>query len=141
MSVTGQLGDHQARCLAHLISLRLLAQTEPGALLPRRVVVEVARATGAVVAEAEAAGQAVLTAGPGGPHRGDGTFLRVRLDRLAVAADDAVAAARAGDAAELRRHLRRFDTLTAAIWTVQDALYRAHPVPRAGPFVRRLEEV
>jgi hypothetical protein len=122
MSVTDQLGDHQARCLAHLISLRMLAQTEPGALLPRRVVVEIARATGAVVAEAEASGQAVLAAGPDEPHRGDAIFLRVRLDRLAAAAEEAVAAARAGDSADLRRHLRRFDTLTAAIWTVQDAL-------------------
>jgi nucleotide-binding universal stress UspA family protein len=43
------------------------------------------------------------------PHRGDGTFLRVRLDRLAAAAEDAIAAARAGDSADLRRHLRRFD--------------------------------
>ncbi|HEV2255255.1 MAG TPA: hypothetical protein VGS06_18900 [Streptosporangiaceae bacterium] len=129
MSVTDQLADHQARCLVHLISLRMLAHSEPGAPLPRRVVVEIARATGVVVAEAEAAGQAVLTAGPGDPHRGDGTFLRVRLDRLAAAAEDAVAAARAGDSAELRRHLRRFDTLTTAIWTVQDALYGALPVP------------
>jgi hypothetical protein len=129
MSVTDQLQDHQARCLAHLICLRMLAQTEPGALLPRRVVVEIARATGAVVAEAEAAGQAVLTAGLS-YHRGDGTFLRVRLDRLAAAAEDTVAAARAGSAADLRRHLRRFDTLTTAIWTVQDALSGAHPVPR-----------
>src|ERR1700688_1219551 len=87
MSVTDQLGDHQARCLAHLISLRILAHTEPGALLPRRAVVEIARTTGAVVAEAEAAGQAALTAGPGDPHRRDGTFLRVRLDRLAAAAE------------------------------------------------------
>ncbi len=63
MSVTEQIQDHQAHCLTHLISLRMLAQTEPGALLPRWVVVEIARATGAVVAEAEAAGQAVLTAG------------------------------------------------------------------------------
>lgn len=130
MSVTEQLQDHQARCLTHLISLRMLVQTEPGALLPRRIVVEIARATGAIVAEAEAAGQAVLTAGLSGYHRGYGTFLRVRLDRLAAAAGDTVAAARAGDSAELRRHLRRFDTLTAAIWTVQDALYGAHPVPR-----------
>ena len=128
MSVTDQLWDHRARCLAHLTSLRMLAHSEPGALLPRRAVIEIARATGAVVAEAEAAGQAVLTAGPGDPHRGDGTFLRVRLDRLAASADDAVAAARAGDSAGLRRHLRRFDTLTAAIWTVQDALTRGtHP--------------
>ena len=129
MSVTEQIQDHQAHCLTHLISLRMLAQTEPGALLPRWVVVEIARATGAIVAETEAAGQAVLTAGLSGYHRGDGTFLRVRLDRLAVAAGDTVAAARAGDSAELRRHLRRFETLTAAIWTVQDALYGAHPVP------------
>jgi hypothetical protein len=92
-------------------------------------VVEIARATGAVVAEAEAAGQAVLTAGLS-YHRGDGTFLRVRLDRLAAAAGDTVAAARAGNAADLRRHLRRFDTLTTAIWTVQDALSGEHPVPR-----------
>ena len=75
MSVTEQIQDHQARCLGHLISLRMLAQTEPGTLLPRRVVVEIARATGAVVAEAE----------------------------------DAVAAARAGDAADLRRRPRRFE--------------------------------
>jgi predicted lipid-binding transport protein (Tim44 family) len=129
MSVTEQIEDHQARCLTQLISLRMLAQTEPGALLPRRVVLEIARATGAVVAEAEAGGQAVLAAAADEPQRGDGTFLRVRLDRLAAAAEDAVAAARAGDSAELRRHLRRFDTLTAAIWTVQDALYGAHPVP------------
>lgn len=130
MSVTEQIQDRQARCLGHLISLRMLAQTEPGTLLPRRVVVEIARATGAVVAEAEAAGQAVLTAALSSYHRGDGAFLRVRLDRLAAAAEDAVAAARAGDAADLRRHLRRFDTLTTAIWTVQDALSVAHPVPR-----------
>ena len=52
--------------------------------------------------------------------------------RLAAAADDAAAAARAGGAAELRRHLRRFDTLTAAIWTVQDALSVTHPVPGPG---------
>jgi hypothetical protein len=128
MSVTEQIQDHQARCLTHLIILRMLAQTEPGALIPRRVVVEIARATGAVVAEAKAGGQAVLAAAADEHHRGHGTFLRVRLDRLAAAAEDAVAAARAGDSADLRRHLHRFDTLTAAIWTVQDSLSGTHPV-------------
>jgi len=124
MSVADQIQDHQARCLAPLISLRMLAQGEAGEPLPRWAVVEVAQATRAVLAEAEAASRAVLTAADGGSHhRGDGTFLRVRLDRLAAAADQAIIAARAGDFGEMRRHLRRFDTLTSAIWTVEAAVY------------------
>lgn len=130
MSVTEQMQDHQADCLTYLIRLRMLAQTEPGALLPRRVVAEITQATGAVVAEAEAAGQAVLTAGLS-YRRGNGTFLRVRLDRLAAAAEDAISAARAGDCGEMRRHLHRFDTLTSAIWTVQDSLYGSRRVSAA----------
>jgi hypothetical protein len=39
----------------------MLAQAEAGAPLPRWVVVELAQATGTVLAEAEAAGRAVLT--------------------------------------------------------------------------------
>jgi hypothetical protein len=124
MSVTDQIRDHEARCLASVISLRMLAQGEAGVPLPRWVVAEVAEATSAVLAEAEAAGHAALTAvGVNSDHPGAGTFLRVRLDRLAVAATDAIAAARAGDYGEMRRHLHRFDRLTAAIWTVQDAVY------------------
>jgi hypothetical protein len=124
MSVADQIRDHEARCLASLISLRMLAQGEAGAPLPRWVVVEVAQATSAVLAEAEAAGRAALAAvGVDSDHPGDGTFLRVRLDRLAVAATNAIAAAGAGDVGEMRRHLRRFDALTSAIWTVQDAVY------------------
>ncbi len=127
MSVANQIKDHQARCLASLISLRMLAQGEAGLPLPRWVVVEVAQATSAVLAEAEAAGRAALTAVGVNSDR-PGTFLRVRLDRLAAAADDAIAAARAGDSGEMRRHLRRFDTLTSAIWTVQDAVYGSRRV-------------
>jgi hypothetical protein len=133
MSVADQIHDHQARCVAPLISLRMLAQGEAGAALPRWVVVEIAQATGTVLAEAAAAGRAALAAaGVSGDHPGDGTFLRVRLDRLAAAADDAIAAARAGDSGEMRRLLRRFDTLTSAIWTVQDSLYASRRVS-AGP--------
>jgi hypothetical protein len=124
MSVADQIHDHQARCVAALISLRMLAQGEAGLPLPRWVVVEVAQATGTVLAEAEAASRAVLTAvGVMGDCPGDGIFLRVRLDRLAAAANDAMTAARAGESGDMRRHLRRFDALTAAIWTVQDAVY------------------
>ena len=105
MSLADQIHDHQARCLAHLISLRMLARDEPGTPPARRVVAEVARATSAILAEAEAAGRAALAAAGGGPNRGAETFLRVRLDRLAAAAQDAIAAAQAGTSAELRQHL------------------------------------
>ncbi len=50
MSVADQIQDHQTRCLASLISLRMLAQGEAGTPLPRWVVVEVAQATGTVLA-------------------------------------------------------------------------------------------
>ncbi len=124
MSVTELIEDHQARCAAPLISLRMLAQSEAGEPVPRRVVVEIAQATRAVLAEAEAAGRdALAAAGASRDHPGGRTFLQVRLDRLAVAANDAIAAARAGNSAEMSRDLRRFDALTAAIWTVQDAVY------------------
>jgi hypothetical protein len=123
MSVADQIQEHQVRCVAPLITLRMLAQGEAGEPLPRWGVVEVARAVGTVLAEAEAAGRAALAVGVRNGHPGDGTFLRVRLDRLAAAAEDAITAARVGNSAEMRRHLRRFDTLTAAIWTVQDAVY------------------
>ena len=132
MSTADPIQEHQARCLAPLISLRMLAQGEAGVPLPRWVVVEVAQATNTVLAEIEAAGRAVLTAaGAGSGHPGDGTFLRVRLDRLATAASDAIAAARAGDFGEMRRHLCRFDVLTSAIWTVQDAVYGSRRVSAA----------
>ena len=129
MSVADQIRDHQARCLAPLIILRMLAQGEAGTPLPRWVVVEVAEATKTVLAEAEAAGQAVLTAaGVRRDHPRDERFLRVRLDRLAAAASDAITAARTGDSGEMRRHLRRFDALTSAIWAVQDAVYGSQQV-------------
>jgi hypothetical protein len=133
MSVADQIYDHQARCLASLISLRMLAQGEAGAPLPRWAAVEVAQATATVLAEAEAAGRAALTAASASrDHPQDETFLRVRLDRLAAAADDAIRAARAGDSGEMRRYLRKFEALTSAIWMVQDSVYGSRRVS-AGP--------
>jgi hypothetical protein len=132
MSVADQIHDHQARCLAPLISLRMLAEGEAGTPLPRWAVVEVAQATGAVLAEAEAAGRAVLSAVSASiGHPRDETFLRVRLDRLAVAATAAITAARAGDSTEMRVHLRRFESLTSAIWAVQDAVFGSRQVSSA----------
>lgn len=128
MSVASQIHDHQERCLVPLISLRMLAQGDAGSPLPRWAVVEVAQATSTVLAEAEAAGHVMLTAvGAPGDHPEAVTFLQVRLDRLATAADDAITAAREGDTGAMRRHLRRFDALTSAIWTVQDAVYGVAP--------------
>ena len=79
---------------------------------------KVAEATDAILAEAEAAGRETRAVGGDGPD--PGIFLAVRLSRLAVAAGEAVAAAGAGDFTQLRRHLRRFEALTSAIWTVQE---------------------
>jgi hypothetical protein len=122
MDVTDQLEDHQARCFPHLLTLRMLARYTPETPIPWLAVTEVTRATGAILAEVEAAVRAVMGGGSGGTAGpGIGIFLGVRLSRLAAAADDAIAAAGAGDFTQLRTHLRRFDTLTAAIWAVQDA--------------------
>ena len=127
MSVANQIHDHQANCLVPLISLRMLAQGEAGTPLPRWAVVEVAQATSTVLAEAEAAGRAMLTAASLPSDHPEGrTFLRVRLDRLATAADAAIIAARQGDIGAMCLHLRRFDALTSAIWTIQDAVYGSH---------------
>ena len=108
MNLTDQLEDHQARCLPHLLTLRMLARFTPEAPLPWLA-----------VAEVEAAVLAVTGDGPDFP--GAGIFLGARLSRLAGTADDAIAAAGAGDFTQLRTQLRRFDTLTSAIWAVQGA--------------------
>jgi hypothetical protein len=96
----------------------MLASDNAEAPSPWLAMAEVAQATDAILAEAETAGREVSAATGGG--LGPGIFLSVRLSRLAVAAGDAVAAAGAGDFTQLRRHLRRFEALTSAIWTVQD---------------------
>jgi hypothetical protein len=118
MTVADRTEGHQARCLPHLLVLRMLARDEGEAPSPWLAMAKVAQATDAILAEAEAAGRAARAAGGDGP--GPGIFLSVRLSRLAVAAGEAVAAAGAGDFTQLRRHLRRFEALTSAIWTVQD---------------------
>jgi hypothetical protein len=127
MTVAGEIQDHQACCLSHLISLQMLAQGEAGVPLPRWAAAEIAQATGAVLAEAEAAGRAALTTVGSRQDPVDGPFLRVRLDQLAAAADDAIAAAQAGNPAAMGRHLRRFDALTSAIWTVVLGAFEESP--------------
>ncbi len=103
----------------------MIARDQAGTALPWQTVVEVIQATGAILAEAEAAGSDARVAAGAGP--GAGTFMSVRLSRLATAANDAIAAAGDGDSAQLRRHLRRFEVLTSAIWTVQQAVSGPDP--------------
>ena len=120
MTVADRTEGHQARCLPHLLTLRLLTRDGAEAPSPWLAMAEVAHATDMILAEAEAeaAGREVRAATGSGPD--PGIFLSVRLSRLAAAAGNAVAAAGAGDSTQLRRHLRRFEALTSVIWTVQD---------------------
>jgi hypothetical protein len=124
MTLTDEIQDHRVRCQSHLLTLRLLACGEPVAELLLRIMTEATEATGAILAEVTAAGsdaRAVAASGSGG--RGAETLLQARLSRLASAAGDLVAATVAGDLAEVRRQLDRFDALTSAIWTVLRAVY------------------
>jgi hypothetical protein len=118
MTVADRTEGHQARCLPHLLVLRMLASDDAEVPSPGLAMARVAQATDAILAEAETAGSGVRAARGDGP--GPGIFLSVRLSRLAVAAGDAVAAAGAGDFTQLRRHLHRFEALTSAIWAVQE---------------------
>jgi hypothetical protein len=118
MTFTDQMRGHQGCCQRYLIRLRMLARTDSGAELPPQAAAEVREATSMVIADAEAAGRAALAAGSRRQPHAE-TFLLVRLSRLASAADEAVDAARDADGPRLTRHLRRFDTLTNAIWTIE----------------------
>jgi hypothetical protein len=131
MTVADAIEDHRSRCLPHLVRLRMLGSGDAGVALSPGVAAEVIQATRAVLAQVEAASRLALASSPGGQHdHGPGQFLATRLTRLSAAADDAVAAARSGDMAALRRRLLRFDALTSAIWTAQGAA-RGWSVPRA----------
>lgn len=118
MTAAEDIRHHQARCQPYLLRLRMLTRGGGG---PTLTAAEVSHATGAIVAEARAASRVALANGDSG-HPGARTFLAVRLNRLARAAEEAIAAAREGDASGLRRHLYRFEALTSAIWTAQHAV-------------------
>jgi hypothetical protein len=125
MSTADQIRAHQERCQPHLLRLRMLARGDDE---PALAAAQAAEATGAIIAEVEAAIQAALAANRGTRrHPADRAFLRVRLNRLAAAAEQVVAAAQDEDTAGFRRHLRRFEALTSASWTVQHAV--CDPVP------------
>ena len=132
MTVADAIHDYRERCLPHLIRLRMLS-TEPWLAPSAGVAAEVSQATSAVLGQAEAASRVALAGTRAGRRdRGPGVFLAARLARLRAAAEDAVTAARGGNAAALRQRLVRFDALTSALWTAQDTAHEwAIPPARA----------
>ena len=119
MTSSDTIENHRARCQPHVLRLRLIARDENGGMaLTWQAVTEVVQATGAILAEAEAAG----SDGRAAVGQGAATLLSMRLSRLTAAANDAIAAAGDGDSSQLRRYLHRFEVLTSAIWTVQLAV-------------------
>ncbi len=119
MTIADTIEAHQARCQPHLLTLRMIAHDEADPTFTRRAVIEIVQATRAVLAEAETAARAVSVSA-GDP--GAAVLVQVRLNRLAASAEDVISAAGSGDCAQMRCHLHRFDVLTAAIWTVQQAV-------------------
>jgi hypothetical protein len=121
--------DHEERCRPYLLMLRMLARGEGE---PALAAAQAAQATGAIIAEVEAAQAA--QAADRGTHRHPAP--RVRLNRLTAAAERVVAAAQEEDTAGLRRHLRRFEALTSASWTMEQAEGDQSPPGRGRRHVR-----
>lgn len=121
MAIVDTVEAHQARCQPYLLTLRMIVHGEADPVLTGRAVVEVAQAARAVLAEAEIAVRGVGDVSAGGPCAA--VLVGVRLNRLAAAAEDVIASAGSGDRGQMRCHLHRFDALTAAFWTVRQAVY------------------
>ena len=119
MGAPEQIQQCRASCAPDITGLRLLARDLADGPLTPGGELQTAQATNAIVVQARAGCRTALGAVRGGlPRAGDLPLLTTRLARLEAAAGAAVAAASEGNAASLRRHLWRFDALTAAIWTV-----------------------
>ena len=106
----------------HLARLHMLGRCPAGEPLPPGLADDVSEMTSAILAEADAALRAAVAAVPGARRRAVAGFLADRVTRLAATADEAVSAAKDGDAAAARRCLRRFEVLTSAVWTAQFAM-------------------
>ena len=122
MTVAGQTDNRRVRCRQQLSRLRTLALGQGGTLPSQQAAGEIREAANSVLAEVEAMAMSRTVLEGGRRDPGAETFLWVRVNRLAATADQAVDAARRGDAAGLLAHLRRFETLTSAMWTVRDAI-------------------
>jgi hypothetical protein len=135
MAAASEIRDHYAHCMPHLARRHMLDRHQAGVPRPPGLADEVSEPTSAILAEADAALRATVAAVPGARSRVVAGFLTDRVARLAATADEAVSAAKDGDAAAVRRCLLRFEVLTSAVWTVQVAMPdRAKPLQSArGP--------
>ena len=136
MNTADDVRDHQARWGPHGAWLWILAVGAADAPLADGLAGQVTKATSAILAEVKAAERAAPASAAGGRTAGTRPLLAARLTRLEHAAEDAVASARDGNAVTLRDQLRRFGTLTSAMWTVQlsvcdEATARARPGRRS----------
>jgi len=134
------LRDRQARCLPHVAILHMFASDMSGMPFPSDAAEQVALATSAILAEAEAAAHAALAAVADSRRRaGNLTLLAARQARLEHAAEDAIASAReaalGGDTAALRQRLHRFVSLTSAMRTVQLSVCEQAPPADQAPRV------
>jgi hypothetical protein len=132
MAAPCDIRDHHVRCEPHLARLQMMARYEANAPLPPGLTDDVVESASAVLAEAQAAGRVMVAALATGQRRAVTAFLDARLGRLAAAAGEIAAAARDGDVAALRRHVRKFEVLTSALWTVQLEL-SAETAPSPSP--------
>jgi hypothetical protein len=122
MAATSEIRAHHAHCVPHLARLHVLGSYQAGDPVPPGLAGDVSAVTGEILAEAGAAVRATVAAVPRARRPAVAEFLANRTAKLAGAAEQAVRAARDGDAAALRRCLRNFESLTSAAWTVQLAM-------------------
>ncbi len=121
MTDAQNIQERRARCAPHLARLRLLAGPGAGEPFLPAVADEIGQEISLILAEADAAARAVVAAAAGTRRDAVAGFLGVRLARLASAARETTDAAKEADTAVLHRKLHRFEALTSAMWTVEQA--------------------
>jgi len=137
MAAASEIRDHHARCVPHLARLHMLGIYQAGEPVPPGLADDVGAVTSTILAEAGAALWATVAAVPGTRRTAVAEFLANRLAKLAAAADEAVSAAKDGEAAALRRCLHKFERLTSALWTVQLAMPDGARPPRPAGGLQR----
>lgn len=121
MFLVDQTDDRRLRCRQQLSRLWALVLSQDSGPMSLPVAAELRDAANAILAEVEVMGR-TMPDGDGRLAPAAETFLWVRVARLATTADQLVDAARRGDTPGLRAHLRHFETLASALWTVRDAM-------------------